>query len=347
MTVDAKKTIVDCALSMGFEHAVVASLEPMQAEQKFYEEWLAQGYAASMNYLKRDPSGRNQPSLLVPEAYSAILLFANYYTERPEDPGPQYGKVARYAVGEDYHNVLPRKLTELKTRIEEKLNRPILGRYFTDDVNLFEQAFASRHGLGFTGKNSLIIGPKLMGSYHFVAELFTDIPLEADLPYKGTCGNCFRCAEACPTGAIVGEKIVDSNLCISFLTIENKEGIPIELRSKLGNWVFGCDVCQEVCPYNSKAKANIWQEFQPDSGAGHFLDLFEILKIPSQREFMRRFGKSPLSRPKRKGLIRNALVVIGNQRPENGEDALQNFLAIEQNEMLIEHAQWALAQYTS
>ncbi len=345
MTIDAKKTIIECASSMGFAHAVIASLEPMEAEQKFYEEWLAKGYASTMNYLKRDPEGRNRPSLLVPGAYSVILLFANYYTERPPDPGAQYGKVARYAVGQDYHHVLPKKLQELKEQIENKLSRPLLGKYFTDDVNLFEQGLAARHGLGFTGKNSLIIGPKMLGSYHFVAELFTDIEMESDAPYKGTCGNCFRCAAGCPTDAIVAEKVVDSNRCISFLTIENKQGIPIEFRKQMGDWVFGCDVCQEVCPYNFKANPNIWAEFQPECGVGHYLDLFELLQIPSQREFVRRFGNTPLSRPKRKGLVRNAIVVIGNRLPEGGEDALEKFLTNETDEMLIEHAQWALQQY--
>lgn len=328
---------------MGFQSAVVAALEPMELERKFYEAWLASGYAASMEYLKRDPEKRNSPRLLCPEAVSAVLLFASYYTKVPEDPGKQFGKVARYAVGLDYHRVIPERLAELKARIEEKLGRALLGKYFSDDVELFEQGLASRHGLGFIGKNSLLIGPRLQGSYHFVCEFFTDIPLIADIPYKGTCGNCIRCGAACPTNAIVNEKTVDSNLCISFLTIENKGAIPLELREKLGEWVFGCDICQEVCPYNQAPPETSWKEFHPESGAGHYIDLFEILKIADKKHFSERFANSAISRPKRRGLIRNALVVIGNRKPDDGAKQVFNFLEQEEDQLLLEHGLWALS----
>ena len=340
-----KQIIVETAQAMGFHRAVVASLDPMIAEQKVYEEWLARGCAATMGYLKRDPEKRNRPSLLFPQAYSAVLLFASYYTKVPDDPGPEYGRVARYAVGQDYHNVLPAKLSELKARIEEKLGRPVLGKFFTDDVELFEQGLASRHGLGFIGKNSLLIGPRLSGSYHFVAEFFTDLELEPDLPYEGTCGNCFRCGTACPTDAIVENKAVDSNLCISFLTIENKGEIPLPLREKVGSWLFGCDICQEVCPYNQAPPATDWQEFQPNAGAGHYLNLFDLLKLKDQKEFLARFSGTPLTRPKRRGLLRNALVVLGNRRPAGGTEALTQFLSEESDALLQEHAKWALSLY--
>lgn len=347
MNSNPKNLIIETALSMGFQNAVVASLDPMQAERKIYEEWLAHGYAASMEYLKRNPEKRNSPRLLVPEAYSAVQLFASYYTKVPEDPGPQFGQIARYAVGLDYHSVLPAKLAELKSRIEERLQRPLLGKYFTDDVELYEQGLASRHGLGFIGKNSLLIGPRLSGSYHFVAELFTDIPLEPDESYAGTCGKCFRCGVACPTSAIVADKTVDSNLCISFLTIENKGAIPKNLREKVGNWLFGCDICQEVCPYNQMPPETNWNEFRPESGIGHFLNLFDILSIKSKKEFLSLFGHTALTRPKLAGLIRNALVVIGNRLPADGEQALYKFLESEQNLLLIEHGLWALSRYES
>lgn len=345
MNNNAKQIILDTALSMGFQNAAIASLDPLQAQRKFYEEWLARGYAASMEYLKRDPEKRNNPRLLCPEAYSAVLLSVSYYTVPPPDPGPEYGRVARYAVGLDYHDVIPARLSELKARIEERLGRPLLGKYFTDDVELFEQGYAARHGLGFAGKNSLIIGPKLMGSYNFVAEFFTDLPLEPDRPYEGTCGQCFRCGTACPTSAIVEEKTVDSNLCISFLTIENKGEIPLPLREKMGSWVFGCDVCQEVCPYNQRSTQTQWQEFQPESGCGHYLNLFDVLAIADKKEFLAKFGKSAVSRPKRRGLIRNALVVIGNRLPERGLIALPEFIKNEPDNMLVEHALWALSRY--
>ncbi len=330
---------------MGFQSAIVASMDAMVPEQAFYEDWLAKGYAASMDYLKRDPHKRNSPSLLCPQACSAVILQASYYTNVPDDPGSRFGQVARYAVGLDYHNVIVEKLAELKGRIEEKLGRPLLGKYFTDNVDLFEQGLASRHGLGFIGKNSLLIGPKMSGSYHFVAEFFTDIEMEADQKYEGSCGKCFRCGAACPTQAIVDERTVDSNLCISFLTIENKGAIPRHLRKKVSNWIFGCDICQEVCPYNQRPPETQWKEFLPEAGAGHFLDLFEMIKIKDKKSFMERFGKTAISRCKRFGIVRNALVVIGNRRPEEGQAELCSFIESEQNETLIEHALWALSNY--
>lgn len=345
MTIATKQIIIEAARQLGFSHAVIASLAPMEAARKIYEEWLARGYAATMEYLKRDPVARNTPQLLHPQAYSAIVLLAPYYTELPADPGPQYGRVARYAVGKDYHEVLPARLAQLKGLLEGKLNRPLLGKAFTDDVQLFEQAFAARNGLGFIGKNSLLIGPKMLGSYHFICELLTDLPLEADEPYNGTCGNCFRCGIACPTGAIVEPGTVDSNQCISFLTIENKGAIPLSLRPKLGSWLLGCDICQEVCPYNHKVRNTAWPEFQPESGAGHYLDLFSILAIDNQRAFMEKFAGTAVSRPKRRGLVRNALVVIGNNKPEGGEERLAAFLRREENPLLREHAYWALSSY--
>lgn len=345
MSKNAKQIILDTARSMGFNHSVVAALDPLALEAKFYEEWLARGYASTMDYLKRNPEKRMSPRLLCPEALSVVMLFASYYTDTPADPGPEYGRVARYAVGLDYHDVLPARLELLKQRVEEVLGRSLLGKYFTDNVELYEQALGARHGLGFTGKHSLLIGPAMSGSYQFVAEFFTDLPLEPDIEYKGTCGKCFRCGTACPSSAIVEEKMLDSNLCISFLTIENKGGIPKELRQKLGHWLFGCDVCQEVCPYNQRPPRTDWAEFQAGAGAGHFVNLLDVLRIKDKNDFMARYGKTALSRAKRRGLIRNALVVLGNRLPESGSTALTEFIEREQDSMLVEHAAWALSMY--
>lgn len=342
---EIKALLVESALSLGFERAVVASLEPMELEAEFYKHWLELGYAASMDYLKRDYKKRNDPGRLFEGAKSAILLYASYYTEPPADPGAGWGRVAGYAVGLDYHFVIKEKLALLKALLEEKLGRKFSGKFFTDDVELYEQGLAARHGLGFIGKNSLVIGPKLMGSYHFLAEIFTDLELEADQKYEGTCGACFRCGKICPTEAILEGKMLDSNLCISFLTIENKGAVPLELRERLGSWVFGCDLCQEVCPYNQKPPITKWTEFQPESGAGHYLDLFSIIKMQSKAEFNARFAKSPISRARRKGLKRNALVVIGNRRPDGGQKQLIEFMQEEEDPVLFEHALWALSRY--
>lgn len=342
----AKEIVLQTAAEIGFSRTVVASLEPMDAERIFFQEWLDRGFAGTMHYLERNPYSRTSPQLLYPEAYCALVLFAPYFTESPPDPGKQFGRVARYAVGKDYHEVIPAKLEQLKSLLEQRLGRSLLGKYFTDDVELFEPGFARRAGLGFIGKNTMVIGPRLMGSYYFVCELFTDLELEPDEVYRGTCGKCFRCGISCPTTAIVGDALLDARLCISFLTIENKAGIPLALRKKLGDWVFGCDVCQEVCPYNQAPVTTTWKEFYPEEGAGHFLDLYEILKIKDKKDLYAKLGNTPLTRPKRRGLIRNALVVIGNRQPEDGPEVLFEFACAEPDAMLREHAAWALSNYS-
>lgn len=352
-----KQSVVEIATSMGFSNVVIGALQPMAPELAHYQDWLDRGFSAGMEYMKRNPQFRTSPQLLYPGSRSAIIVSVSYYTEKPESPGPFYGKVARYAVGLDYHAVIRRKLRELRDALSERLSISIAGKPFTDSVALYEQGFANRYGLGFAGKNTLIIGPKLSGSYQFVAELFVDVEIEPDEPYRGTCGSCFRCGSACPTNAIVEPGTVDANLCISYLTIENKDGIPVELRSKLGEWVFGCDICQEVCPYNQRPPETPWHEFRPESGAGHYLYLPELLEIGDDEKFRSRFELSPLRRPKRRGLLRNALVVLGNalSKVQSGAvehqalvpdvvQSLKRFLRDEQDPMLREHAEWALNQ---
>ncbi len=340
-----KQEIIAIAHELGFQRAVIAGLQPLISERDRYQRWLDNGYAAGMEYLKRNPELRTTPELLYPQSLSAIVVSASYYSEPPDCPGDHFGQVANYAVGLDYHVVLRARLRELRDRIETLVGRKIVSKAYTDDVALYEQGIAARHGLGFAGKNTLIIGPKLMGSYNFIAELLTDLPLQPDETYAGTCGQCFRCGTSCPTGAITEPKNIDSRLCISYLTIENKGGIPQELRPKLGSWVFGCDVCQEVCPYNQKPPETKWHEFRPESGAGHYLDLFELLRIESEEEFRARFLPTALRRPKRRGMLRNALVVLGNKRPAGGVTRIAQFAEAEADSMLREHAIWALAQY--
>lgn len=346
-----KESIIEIAHGLGFQRTVIASVQPMTERRRYFEEWLARGQAAGMEYLKRNPEFRTSPALLFPSSRSAIVVSASYYTAVPPDPGPLFGRVARYAVGLDYHAVLRARLRALKSEIEKCAGRPLLGKAYTDDVALYEQGIAANHGLGFRGRHTLIIGPKLAGTFNFVAELFTDLDLEPDEPYEGTCGKCFRCGQGCPTDAIGFETGIDSNKCISYLTIENKGGIPVELRSKVGRWIFGCDVCQEVCPYNQRPPEALWDEFQPDRGAGHFLSIRRILEIQSEEQFRREFAHTPLRRPKLRGMKRNALVVAGNALrassfpTESLDDLLRTVSVIARDDadaMLKEHALWAL-----
>jgi epoxyqueuosine reductase len=335
---------------MGFHNIVIGSLDPMTEAGKTYTDWLDKGYAASMDYLKRDPQKRVEPAQALAGSRSVIIASVSYYSEPVAVPPPVAGRVARYAVGLDYHPTIRAKLREYAALIEEEVGRPFLRKPYTDDVALYEQALSARHGLGFVGKNSLILGPQLSGSYNFIAELFVDLELEPDVPYQGTCGKCFRCGDKCPTVAIKDGALVDSNLCISFLTIENKEGIDPNLRPLLGEWVFGCDICQEVCPYNSKPVTTPWPEFRPESGIGHYMDLLDLLTIKDDVDFRRRFEKSPVRRPKRRGLLRNGLVVLGNHlayghiETEKIVSAVATFAAEQDDSMLVEHAAWALNQ---
>lgn len=342
---DLKSEIVRIAEELGFQRAVIGGVEPMEDERRQFEFWLSKGYAAGMEYLKRNSHSRTSPALLHPGIRSAVVVSANYFTPPPPDPGPCFGRVARYAVGQDYHSVLRERLRRLQSELESMLGRPLLGKAFSDDVPLFEQAYAKKSGLGFAGKNSLIIGPRLSGSYQFVAELFTDLELEPDQPVAGTCGKCFRCGDVCPTGAIKPDAMLDAGLCLSYLTIENKGEIPLALRPKVGEWVFGCDLCQEVCPYNQKPPETTWPEFRPDSGVGHWLKLIELLQIQSDEEFRAWFKGTALLRPKRRGLLRNALVALGNRRPAEGVPALAQFASADPDAMLREHAAWALSCY--
>jgi epoxyqueuosine reductase len=353
---DLKRTVIDAALSMGFEHLVVGSLAPLDSERARYIDWLERGYSAGMNYLKRDPHFRTSPQYLYPGSRCVLIVSVSYYSHVPPPPGYFFGRVARYAAGQDYHAVLRRKMRELQALIESKTGRTLSGKAYTDDVQLYEPGLAKRHGLGFQGRNTMIIGPRLMGSFNFVGELFTDLEIEPDFEYSGTCGQCSRCIDGCPTDAITENNQVDGNRCISYLTIENKDGIPHHLRAALGNWVFGCDVCQDVCPYNQRPRETPWEEFRPESGAGHYLDLLSLLQVQSDDEFMRRFGQTPLRRPKRRGLLRNALTVLGNllrSGPEQSvnvddeQSALEKIFAFadaDDDPMLLEHAAWALAQ---
>jgi epoxyqueuosine reductase len=356
---NVKELIYSTARAQGFDRVSIGSLEPLDEARIEYEKWLTNGFAAGMEYLKRNTQLRTSPQLLFPGSLSAIVVATSYYSELPDETNfPFDGRVARYAVGLDYHAVIRAKLRNLKATIEKELGRPLLGKAYTDDVALHEQSFAARHGIGFAGRNTLIIGPKLSGSYYFLGELFTDLELDADGPYEGTCGNCFRCGDACPTGAIKVDGQVDANLCISYLTIENKGGIPVALRASIGKWVFGCDICQEVCPYNQRPPQAVWEEFHPDKGVGHYLNLSSLLSIGTDEEFSLRFAHTPLRRPKRRGLLRNATVVAGNifnqlksQSIMNDEawlwttavtEKLQALATFENDAMLREHALWAL-----
>jgi epoxyqueuosine reductase len=285
------------------------------------------------------------PANLLPDVRSIISLGISYRHDPPELPptdAPR-GKVARYAWGNDYHAVLREKMETLFTRIKAYTGTDD-ARLLCDTARIVDRAVAQKAGLGFFGKNTNLIN-KEFGSYFFVAEILTDLELVYDAPATGTCGKCTRCLDACPTGAIVEPWAVHNDLCISYLTIELKGAIPTELRPQMGGWIFGCDICQEVCPYNKKARAGNHSEFAPATPDDAAPDLFGWLRLTAnQEEFKARFKNSPILRPKRAGLRRNVAVALGNTAKVDALPELYEALETETDPIVREHLQWAVEQ---
>jgi epoxyqueuosine reductase len=251
--------------------------------------------------------------------------------------------VAAYAWGDDYHAVIPPRLEQLAEFIERETGRPVPHRAYTDTGPLLERDLAQRAGLGWIGKNTCLIHPRL-GSCFFLAELLLAIELEPDPPFLADrCGSCTRCLQACPTGCILPDRTLDAARCISYLTIELKGAVPPELRPQLGDWVFGCDVCQQVCPWNERfAQASDLQEFDPRPGVPA-PDLIEELRL-SQEDFSRKFRRSPLKRARRRGYLRNLAVALGNSADPFAVPALARALEDEAEPLVRAHAAWALGQ---
>ena len=332
------------ALDLGFEVVGITNVGRMSGHDKALRDWCDAGFAAGMTYMTRRPELNANPQLLVPWAASVITLAVNYWAPAPSfDHESRYGRVARYAWGRDYHYVVKPRLLALAAEIEGLAARPLRARAFVDAVPLLERAVAAQAGLGFFGKNTNLLQPR-RGSWFFLAELLVDMPLESQgEPIKVSCGSCRRCLEACPTGAFAGAYVLDSRRCISYLTIENKGAIPAEFRAGLGEWIFGCDVCQDVCPFNRFSSETTWPELGPEAGVGHRLDLVDLLSVASDREFRNRFGGTPLVRAKRKGLLRNAALVAANVNCTDAISALITRIEEEAEPLIRGHALWALS----
>src|SRR6185436_13427156 len=281
--------IKQAAREIGFEVAGIASVEPLERDDAAFHQWCEAGYAAGMDYMTRRPELHANHRALVSRARSLITLAVDHYAEAPEfKHEARYGRVARYAWGLDYHDVVKPRLHALVAKIEALAGREIHARCFVDAVPLLERAVAARAGLGFFGKNTNLLQPR-SGSWFFLSEILLDLELPADnREIKVSCGSCRRCIDACPTDAFPAPYVLDSRKCISYLTIENKEAIPRELRSAVGAWVFGCDVCQDVCPFNRFASDTRWPEFRPEAGVGPRLDLVAVLSIATDEEFRAR-----------------------------------------------------------
>jgi epoxyqueuosine reductase len=341
---EARRILEEKAQAAGFDLVGVTGAEPLAEGGERLRRWQEAGMAADMGYMHRPVELLSHPRRLQKSARSVVSLGVSYYPgEHPENLEGG-GRVARYAWGEDYHTVIKKRLRELRSELEEALGCKIKARAFTDAVPLLERSAAQHAGLGFFGRNSCLINGNI-GSYFFIADLIMDLELEPDEAGTGTCGRCTRCMASCPTGAIKAPGVVDARLCISYLTIENKGEIPRELRHAVGDWAFGCDVCQEVCPYNKrKAMLSRWPEFSAGSGTGPYLKVTKVLGIRTDEEFEERFGGTPLTRPGRVGLLRNCCVVAGNLKLEEAIPALVSCLREDASPLLRGHAAWALGE---
>lgn len=303
------------AQRLGFSFVGIARARRLDEEARRLEEWLRLGHNGEMGYMENHFEKRVDPTKLVPGAKSVIVLMHNYFP-KGEQKDPTAPQLARYAYGEDYHFVLKKKLKSLLHFIREEVGE-VDGRCFVDSAPVMERDWAKHAGVGWTGKNTLLIHPKA-GSYFFLAELILDLELEPDDPIRDHCGTCRRCIEACPTDAISPKGyLLDASKCISYLTIELPEAIPEEFRGKMENWMFGCDICQEVCPWNRFSRPHSEPAFGPKEG------LLEMKKKDweeiTEEVFREVFRRSAVKRTKYKGLRRN-LDFLKNQISEKLEE---------------------------
>lgn len=332
---------------LGFVLSGIAPLRP-PPNYDVYRGWVRAGRHASMAYLasERALERRAQPALILPQAAAILVVALPYFNPQaaPEGPaGEALGRVAAYAWGGDYHEIIPPRLDQLLAALEAYLGRPVLARRYTDTGPILERDFAQQAGLGWAGKNTCLIDPR-RGSYFLLGESLLDVPLEPDTPFRADhCGSCRRCIDACPTGCILPDRTIDSARCISYLTIENKGPIPAGLRPKMGEWVFGCDICQMVCPWNMR--------FAPAAGDTALAPRPEVprpvlrseLRLTPQA-FNRKFRGSPVQRARRRGYLRNVAVALGNQPDPAAISDLSESLSSEPEPLVRAHVAWALGR---
>lgn len=325
------------AYGIGFDLAGIARLGPAASAPDF-DRWLARGYAGDMEYLERGSAKRRDARLPFPGAVSALVAGLDYGGAAPSGP------IARYARGDDYHDVMRRMLDSLHEWIESEAGHPVPGRSYVDTAPILERDLARQAGLGWFGKNTNLINPS-RGSFFFIGSLFLAIDLEPDAPFESDrCGSCTRCLEACPTGAFVEPRVLDATKCISYLTIENRGAIPLELREQVGSLIYGCDICQDVCPWNEKfatgAREPAFADREMFAGKSARALAREILSMDDE-SFRSAFRGSAMKRAKLRGLRRNAAVVLGNSANAYDADVLRA-ASVDADPLVREHAEWAL-----
>jgi len=311
--------IKQCAKEIGFYSVGIVPASSLFEKDPHLEKWNSKGYAGTMSYMEVFHERQERFQSTFPDAKSVILLTVSYYQkDKPTPPSSErVGRIARYAWGKDYHKVLQKKLKHFAERIREKAGEATF-RYFVDTGPILERKLSRLAGLGFVGKNTTLITPR--GSYFFLAELITDLELHYDeeKAFDG-CGTCQLCIEACPTDALREPFVMDARRCISYLTIEHRGEIDPSLKPKIGDWLFGCDICTDVCPFNGNPVESPWEELR-EKGVGSLLPLQPILDLKETETFQKRFQGTPLMRPKREGLQRNASIVLENLTKEKIEN---------------------------
>ncbi|MDP8923732.1 MAG: tRNA epoxyqueuosine(34) reductase QueG, partial [Chloroflexota bacterium] len=338
------------ARSLGFSPVGITTADPFPEDEARMLAWLAAGHQAGLGWMTPERQRRAcRPEELLPGTRTLIVVAAAYAdaqpASRPADGAPR-GRVARYARGVDYHDVMKARLRELAAYLESLAGPdgpPVRTRMFVDASPLVERAAAVRAGLGFIGKNTNLLTADA-GSWLLLGAILTDLALDADRPVLRDCGQCRLCLDACPTGALPAPYVLDANRCISYLTIEHRGPIPDDLRPLIGDHVFGCDICQEVCPWNRRTRVLPWPEFagEPDAGAPALADLLAL----DADGFRRRYRSTPVARTKRRGLLRNAAVALGNVGGPADVPALGAALA-DDEPLVRAHAAWALGRIGS
>jgi epoxyqueuosine reductase len=347
---DLKERIVDLAREIGFDSCRIAPCNP-PAHAKEFGAWLNDGAHGEMNYMKRGEEKRRDPEKILPGAKSIIVLALNYFQGTESGIGFQpmshrqdvdattaaTGKIARYAWGDDYHDVIAAKLRKIDNLLREVGGKQ---KCFVDTGPVLERDYAASAGLGWHGKSTMLIDSKL-GTWFFLAEVLTTLELPGDEPARDRCGTCERCIKACPTGAITAPHKLDARLCISYLTIELKSAIPLELRPLIGDRIFGCDDCLDACPWNRFAKVSRETAFSARRSTTGFA-LRDYLAL-NETEFRNLFRNSPIKRIKRRGFLRNVCVALGNVGTREDLPALRR-AAVDSEPLIAEHATWAIEQ---
>jgi epoxyqueuosine reductase len=341
--VNLTQSIKQQANRLGFSLVGVTTPDPLPHADVF-ESWLEVGRHGEMAFLNSSRSRlcRAYPTRILPECRSVLVLGMQYPSPTALGKGESksvalQGKIAAYAWGKDYHNVLPERLQNLVAFIESQVGHLVPNQWYTDTGPLLERELAQRAGLGWIGKNTCLINPEA-GSYFFLAEILLGIQLEPDQPFtQDRCGKCTRCMNACPTGCILPDRTLDSRRCISYLTIELKGILPRELRPRMGTCVFGCDICQQVCPWNRFATP----EADPVFGQPLIPDLLDEMAL-SASDFNQKYRHSPLMRTKRRGYLRNVAVALGNLHSPKAIPALIQAIMTDPEPFVRAHAAWAL-----